>query len=332
MSASDKPYLNIKIKQEKITPPSTPTPPPPQFKPSTISDDDALSLFRKIIDDDPIETKKSIEPIKSSNQILAELFQVFNAPPPEVDVSAKEATSTHHKKSKKSKKKHKKEKKSDRKSKKKHKKHKKSDKHSVKIEAVSADDSSSTSESDSENGDKHNLKRVQNEPRDEEGTSKSENGTPAKKRCHSKTREVTIKKEHIDLYDKERSRDDKKHNSDKRTGLREEITIRTTTKSSASSTNKIVIKNLSNSAVYRDTIKQVEAKLRSRTERRSDDRDKSDGNDSVFSMSDEEIYLKDRKEPSHRDTRTDRFYGDEPNRRSSERDRYRKERSGRRSR
>lgn len=29
-----------------------------------------------------VDDKKSIEPLKSSNEILAELFSVFNAPPP----------------------------------------------------------------------------------------------------------------------------------------------------------------------------------------------------------------------------------------------------------
>lgn len=335
MNVSGEPFLNVKIKKEKITPPSTPTPPPPSSKPSTISDEDAYSLFRKIINDDPIETKRSIEPIKSSNQILAELFQVFNAPPPEVDTNLKEQSSAHHKKSKKSKKKHKKEKKADRKAKKKHKKHKKSDKHDVKIEPTSADDSSSTSDSGSDNGEKPNLKRIKSEPNDEEQTKKNGTGIPTKKRCHSKTREVVIRKEHNDSYDKEKSRNDKKSDLDKRTISKEDLTTKATTKttttSSTSSTHKIVIKNLSNSAVYRDTIKQVEEKLRSRRDRRSDDHDKSDGNDSVFSMSDEEIYLKDRKE-THRDTKTDRFYGDEPSRRSLERDRHRRDRSGRRSR
>lgn len=60
---------NVKIKQERLTPPLELK----IDKTADVSNKDSIQ---------PEPDKKSIEPVKSSNEILAELFQVFNAAPP----------------------------------------------------------------------------------------------------------------------------------------------------------------------------------------------------------------------------------------------------------
>lgn len=313
---SDQPFLNVKIKQEKITPPSSPKRAPSNTNRNNEHDSNSkFDLFKKIINDEPIETKHVAEPIKSSNQILAELFQVFNAPPPEVDV-----LTSKHKKSKKSKKKHKKEKKSDKKSKKKHKKHKKTSKDSKsdKIDGMSNDNSSTSSDSSLENADELNEKTIKKELKRPKTRDIDEQLIPEKRRCHSKTRSGPP----------EEKQDDEKSRIDKSSS----------TKAGAitSLSNKIKIKNLSNSEVYKETIKQVEEKEKQKLKDKKKERrhrtrknstrhesihNRKDGDtDSAFTISDEETFLSDydRNESSTRNR--DKLYGDS-GKRSSDGDR-----------
>lgn len=325
---------NVTIKQEKITPPSSPK---HELAMTDVSDD-TLNLFRKIVNDEPIESKPLVKPIKSSNQILAELFQVFNAAPPEVDDVDSKDLPTHHKKSKKSKKKHKKEKKTERKSKKKHKKHKKSDKNEIKSEPLSDENDTTSSDSELEATVKAEskririepdersgrTKRIKKEPKEEKHRSKEESTHSSRKCSHSKTHESSSDQLHS-TGDKETMKNDSRLRSDGKA----------TASTSGASTYKIVIKNLSNSALYKESVRQAEAKekSKSRMEKCSSSTSRAnDDNDSAFSISDEDEYLKDhedfhcrRKSPGQREH--DRFYGSESRRTSSERDRDRHHRS-----
>lgn len=144
---------SIKIKQEKITPPGSPVAkvigenPEPSVNPPD-------SLFDTNLN--PVnEDKKSIIPLKSSNELLAELFDVFNAKPPESIIS--EISSTKSKKKKK-----------------KHKKHKKKSKSS---------NNDSKSESDSKDNDDENVigKKVRKEKKDKSPKSKESKKHKSKK-------------------------------------------------------------------------------------------------------------------------------------------------------
>lgn len=110
--SNQEPLLNeIKVKQEKLDPEIERKLNPNLLLPDStnVQDPDAESQ--------PIEEKKNIEPVKSSNEILAELFMVFNATPPEELLSKDKLLSKkikkEHKKSSKHKKKKKKKRKSD---------------------------------------------------------------------------------------------------------------------------------------------------------------------------------------------------------------------------
>lgn len=329
---------NIKIKVERVTPPrSTPTPEPPNVS-ALIKQDESLSMFRKILFDEPIEAKPLMEPIKSSTEILAELFQVFNAPPPEMDgVDTKQ--SKHSKKSKKAKKKHKKEKKSERKSKKKHKKHKKGEKNE-KGDVKSGGGSSSSTDSESENVAEQQIKvgKPEEDAPKRKASDKDIEAMPAKRRRRSKSKEP--QPEPSTVEQKDSAKNDK---NVKETGAK--------TESTASSGNKIKIKNLSDSTVYRDTIKQVEENEKQKErdkERTTRDKErrrqrhhakkrskraneeaanKSDGGESAFTISDEETYLREYEHAESRDHHRNRFYGVDLNRRSSDRDKERTHRT-----
>lgn len=320
---------NIKIKQEKITPPSTPTPEQDNVKKCT-SENESLSIFRKILNDEPIETKRLIEPIKSSNEILAELFQVFNAPPPEVDsVEPKELKeSKHSKKSKKSKKKHKKEKKSDRKSTKKHKKHKKSEKNEKSAAKCDGGSSSSTSSEFDNTVQEVSEKKARSAIKRKINVKETE-VVPEKQRRDSATRELPPTSTNAENKDITK-------NVKNLQGI--------ITKTELSGSNKIKIKDLSNSDVYRETIKQVEEQAKQKEQKKEKERhrerrkhrskksykrseeemtNKSEGDESAFSISDEESYLgyeQTSMHSSHRDHRNN-FYTDDFERHSSDRDR-----------
>lgn len=60
----EEPILPVKIKEEKI------------------DEEVERKLDPNYIPEPPEEDKKNIEPLKSSNEILAELFSVFNSAPP----------------------------------------------------------------------------------------------------------------------------------------------------------------------------------------------------------------------------------------------------------
>lgn len=278
MEETNPAFLNVKIKTEKITPPSTPQHP-------SIKSENGDTLFEKLLNDAPIETKPTIEPIKSSNQILAELFQVFNAPPPKVnDINTEEALQ--RKKLKKAKKKLKKEKKEKKakvkKEKKKHKKHKKSER------TTDGDDDSSSDSSRSDHATGTlSAKLIKKEPIDKYSESEVDHKHSVSLRRGTEKIEITFS---TDTVKKEGGHGHRKTSADTRS---------TKEKTSSSSSHKIIIKNLSNSAVYKETIKQVEDKERARNRsdkhsRRRDEASIKDDDDDAFSISDEETYLKDR--------------------------------------
>jgi len=70
-------FTKVKIKQEKPSPPR-------KKEPEEIIDEIIPTLFNNKGNDNTIDDKKSVEPVKSSNEILAELFKVFNAAPPKI--------------------------------------------------------------------------------------------------------------------------------------------------------------------------------------------------------------------------------------------------------
>lgn len=85
-----------------------PTTLPVKIKEEKIDEEVERKLNPKYVPEPPEEDKKNIEPLKSSNEILAELFSVFNSAPPKEllnDEDLIEITKKKKKKEKKSKKK-----------------------------------------------------------------------------------------------------------------------------------------------------------------------------------------------------------------------------------
>lgn len=317
--------VEVKIKQEKITPPPSPKCEPPN---QNTEEGESIGLFRKIINDEPIETKGFVEPIKSSNQILVELFQVFNAAPPEVD-NADDSKDSHSKKAKKTKKKHKKEKKIERNSKKKHKKRKKREKCDIKSEPVSGDNNDTSSSSSEhcaapisyvkriklEVDDEIVKKRMKRGLTEDGQSTKEERLGESNERSNSRTRESSLKNKQSS------STDDKKARTESQTEKS------TASASGLSTRSKIVIKSLVDSDFYKKNIKEAERqeKRKSHSEKPISSTSRADDdNDSAFSISDEDEYWKDRETSSYQRRlsceRERDIHGQDSSRRSSERE------------
>lgn len=365
---------NIKIKQEKISPPPSPSA-------SAERKDTTEDLLDKILG----ETKPVAEPVKSSNEILADLFKVFNAAPPKLEnLVEDESNGTESEsnsaatKSTKHKKKHKKEKKS---KKSKHKKRGRS--------SSDASDSSTVQEPNDEQKSASKSHKVKKEKKREkrkaencvEDEAKHKRRKKSKDREKSRTRDskIAVKKEktsHVDrdnhkATDKEIRKSEEKladaakqvsksdaidrlneklkerRESDERRkeGVAESKSSTKTEADVAGGRKKIVIKSLVNSAVYRDTLKEVDIKQKEKErekeksrekekkssgEKSRDRRERSRGHrsgSSSLSLSDEETYLKERESrynssgSKYLERDRDDFYGDSRRReRTRERD------------
>lgn len=289
----------IKIKQEKLTPPASPNIDKISATELNITD----NLLENVLD----ERKPIAEPIKSSNEILADLFKVLNAAPPTLDSDNDENGST--KDSTHKKKKNKKEKKL--------KKHKKR--------------SRSNSKSSSDESPKNKSKKAKK--------SKKSNGNDrktVKKHKKSKEREiktvqsdVVIKKEKFDETDKKSAKNEiestpyddtkSKKTEEKKQPLSIQVSV-TKDNDGSIGKRKIVIKSLVDSTVYQETLKEVDvkqkakehSKLKEKAKERTRDKDrrkhssrrsKSHEKDhrrarsrsSSLSLSDEETYLQERE-------------------------------------
>lgn len=328
---------NVKIKQEKITPPSTPSA-------AAGNSDLADNLLDNVLGD----RKPEAVPLKSSNEILADLFKVFNAPPPALDSND---DSTEESAKKKHKKKHKKEKKA--------KKHKKR-----------GTESDGSSKDSAEAG---KLKKVKKEKKRDKRKSDNDDDNAGDDKSHKKRKkskdkeksadksEIVIKKEKIDKADDSRPKSDEtkvggkaksetivsikqesttKKSPDEKTKRQRitgpssdetkksiekiQVSVSTSDPDGVVGRRKIVIKSLVNSAVYQNTLKEVDIKkarekerekekekekerLKERErEKRKHSRRRSKSNDkpnekrrrthsSSLSLSDEETYLRERE-------------------------------------
>lgn len=304
----------VKIKQEKITPPSSPVRNPvtqlvnvKQEKEPVDSNEHILSesVFASLLA--PSDDKKAVALTKSSEELLAELFQSFNSAPP-TTLSAEDA-----KAAKRAKKKHKKEKK---------KKHKKKGR----------------SSSDEENGDdgdkaekKAKLKKVKKEKKDkllDEKDIKSEKDKSKKRKSDDS---ISTSKHKKKKREKDEERKDELDIDEYEKQLLEKAHREENTKSDPKTKSKIFIKSFKNSAVFEENVKQAEERKREKDKERKRDRH-NDGSESEqsksseISLSDEETYERNRARFYERDSyygnrsRDDRHRDRSPRNRS--RDRY----------
>lgn len=295
----------VKIKQEKLTPPATPN------HNNNISSATELSVTDDLLDNILGERKPIAEPIKSSNEILADLFKVFNAAPPTLDDDESTKDSTTHKK-----KKHKKEKK-------------------VKKEKKRSRQNSESKASSVEPKSKKRKVKKSKKHEDNGSATETKRHKQHKKSKDTKTEknDVIIKKEKIDELsecDTERksnlkSHDDDKINKEKNPPMQIQVSVSKDNNGTISK-RKIVIKSLVDSTVYHDTLKEVDAKtekeretlkerekdrekinerLREREKRKhshrsskskeKDHRSSARSHSSSLSLSDEETYLRERE-------------------------------------
>lgn len=247
----------VKIKQEKITPPPT-----PQRESAA-----ELSVTNSLLDNILNERKPNAEPIKSSDELLADLFKVFNAAPPTLD-DDNSNDSTKEKKHKK----HKKEKKV--KKEKKEKKEKKAKKKRSRTNSDANSDDSGKSKS-------HKAKKAKKT--DSDGDNKSH-------KRDKKSKEVDVKTEKLEVVIKREKNDDAKKtsvrnesgsgsldsvvsmkrsrpNEDKNPPMNIQVCL-TKDNDGAISKRKIVIKSLVDSTVYQDTLKEVDAKQKEKDKER----------------------------------------------------------------
>lgn len=304
-------YNSVKIKQEKLTPPSSPAPNPTtssETKLVTVKHEEGSSenilgesVFASLLT--PSDNKKSVELTKSSEELLAELFQAFNSAPPSVSLVDDGKTS------KKAKKKHKKDKK---------KKHKK------KGRSSSDEDNGVETEKSHK---KLKLKKVKKEKKDKvlDGKDIKIEEDKSKKRKLQDPNSTTKHKKR-----KKEKEEDRKDDLDI-DQYEKELLEKENSKSDLKTKSKIVIKSMKNSAVYEENVKQSEEK-RKEKERRHDKY--GDGNlsesdhskCSEISLSDEETYERNRSRLYDRDSyyghrsRDDRYKDRSPRNRS--RDRY----------
>lgn len=250
----------VKIKQEKLTPPASPN--------VNSSSATGLNISNDLLDNILGERKPIAEPIKSSNEILADLFKVFNAAPPTLDGDNITTKESNHKK-----KKHKKEKKV--------KKHKKHSRNNSEYKS-SGDESQKTkkhkvkkakkreAEEISDTVDSKNHKRHKKSKENEIKIEKTDIVVKKEKIIDANSKTDNDSKSHVDA--KSKSHDDPKsktHDTDtnskkssdleKNPPLNIQVSV-TKDNDGSGSKRKIVIKSLVDSSVYQDTLKEVDAK------------------------------------------------------------------------
>lgn len=278
----------IKVKQEKVTPPASPTRKSPT----------SLNITDDLLDNILGERKPVAEPVKSSNELLADLFKVFNAAPPTLDEENDSKDSARKKK------KHKKEKKA-----KKHKKH-----------------SHDGKSSDEEKSKLRKVKKAKKRESDDAGKKRRTLDLLKDMLIKSEPNDVVVKKEKIDeseanKSDKKKSKtsDDTKsrpRTDDKNPPLNIQVSV-TKDCDGSGGKRKIVIKSLVNSiksiqeaadAEQREKQKEQE-KLKERERAKDRERRKQHSHSSKLkekdrkrrsrssslSLSDEETYLRERE-------------------------------------
>ncbi|XP_049543507.1 protein Son [Anopheles darlingi] len=298
--------LNIKIKQEKTT----------SYEDSSKSETvDKLSIDVNLTNifsttitssgggaatekgSDTVDVKPSLEPLKSSNEILTELFRVFNAAPPEIAMiedDSNEATELEKKK-----KKHK------------HKKKSKKRKENLSDEGELAEEGEGKSEGHgpdptSDEGEPTRVKKKKIKK------DKDRDRKHKRKRHREETLLVTIKQEPVDDYEKpgKDHHHHGKHGKDKReekeeSSVKEKVEkVEKVEESRPLMKGKIQIKSLKNSSIFKELAKSgsSDTKHEHERQRHEDDRDrerssyrgersemrKRHRSDSDFSLSDDE--------------------------------------------
>lgn len=305
----------VKIKQEKCTPPSSPS-----------TSNRVNGATNQLVGDLLIERKPIAEPIRSSNEILADLFKVFNAAPPTLDDTCNIDTK--------------------RKKVKKEKKSKKSKKDSRRISDTD-NDSKSSADGKSRKVKKEKKRKVKKEKKHKKSKNEEDNGNA--ELTEDKQIDVLIKKEIPDidagLTSTARHASTSKDNTDtlgklsdtKATGESEEkrpklggIQVSLTNDTDGStSKRKIVIKSLVNSEVFKESVKESERKEKEKKEkikervkdkkrkhekhgshrRRSQEkRSRHRSRSSSLSLSDEETYLRERDRETRKQHKVHVFY------------------------
>lgn len=307
----------VKIKQEKLTPPSSPS-----------TSNKINGATDELVGDLLSERKPIAEPIRSSNEILADLFKVFNAAPPTIDDTC--STDTKKKKVKKDK------------------KSKKSKKDSRR-NSNSDNDSKSSADGKSRKVKKEKKRKGKKEKKHKKSKSEDDNGNTEV--ANDKQIDALIKKEFPDVVagpsSTSRHGDTSKNNKDALSRLSEtnvteecdekrpklggiQVSLTNDTDGSTSK-RKIVIKSLANSEVFKESVKESERKekekkdrIKEREERkdRKRKRDKHGTNrrrsqekrsrhrsrSSSLSLSDEETYLRERDREARQHHKVYNFY------------------------
>lgn len=275
---SNPPLMDIvKIKKEKLTPPATPN----RHNDNAAASE--LDIAENMLDNILGERKPNTDEIKSSNEILADLFKVFNAAPPILDDD--NSTTSHHKK-------------------KKHKKEKKVKKEKKRCRTNSECKSSAD---ESHKSKKPKLKKSKKRHRsDKDDGDGSDDSKRHKRHKKSKLKEhdaettdkqdVVVKKEKTDpqivsgagdgdsssggdgvggkvIPTKVTTDDEKKSKNPKM-----QIQVSLTKDNDGSiGKRKIVIKSLVDSTVYHDTIKEVDAKQMEKDREKQKEKEKDKG-------------------------------------------------------
>ncbi|KAG4068536.1 hypothetical protein HA402_004877 [Bradysia odoriphaga] len=308
------PLSSVKIKQEKITPPTSPVRNPAtqllsvkQEKEAVASNEHTIgeSVFATFLP--PSDDKKAVALTKSSEELLAELFQSFNSVPPTTLLADDGKTS------KKSKKKHKKDKK---------KKHKKKGR-------------SSSDEENGEDGDKAEkklkLKKVKKEKKDKSLDEKDIKSEKEKSKKRKSDDPLATSKHKKKKKDKDEERKDELDIDEYEKQLLEKVHREESTKSDPKMKSKIFIKSFKHSAIFEENVKQAEQRKKEKEKERKRDKhnvesESDQSKSSEISLSDEETYERNRSRFYERDTyygnrsRDDRHRDRSPRNRS--RDRY----------
>lgn len=246
--------LNMKIKQEKLSPP-----PESPKKTEEIEPDE----------------KKNVEQLKTSNQLLEELFSVFNAAPPETLLNDELLLSSLLKEKKKKSKKSK----------------KKSKKRSRSKSSIDEENCDSSSEKKSKKRKKH-KKSAKSSSDSEKNNSENELKKKQKKiKKEKKLKEVLVKIEKLEVPEITEVVETTE------SPIESTIESKPSEKSSTKS-GKIVIKSLKNSTVIEESLKLAKEKEIKKNEIKCDGEltDKSSTEYvSDVSLSDEETYQKQKK-------------------------------------
>ncbi|XP_037917370.1 protein SON isoform X2 [Hermetia illucens] len=256
-------YTKVKIKQEKPSPPRVP-------QKDEIIDEIIPKLFNpnpeRTSGDDEKEEKKPVEPVKSSNEILAELFRVFNATPPESLLNDNFLLDKKEKKRK-------------------EKKHKKKSKKRSR-DTSDEYDSSDNEKRKKKKRKKHKKHKKENEKADVIPKIKEENTSDDKKK--DKLRKSPTPPDNIKVSDISDFTISSEDEGDIRMPVAP-IAIKKERKCSPKpAPGKIIIKNLKSSKVLEEAEKRL-AKEKPNAE---------SGECSEISLSDEETYLREQKERS----------------------------------